>query len=91
MHTCLMMVNKMPYVPQQLRSELFIAGFADIYNMLGNNPELRMIPIGQLDHMRARLKQLGYRFRVVFRGPHRKNRNTLKRNAWAFNVYFEGR
>jgi hypothetical protein len=81
----------MPYVPRELKTESFIAGFVDIYDMLGTNPELRMIPIGQLDAVRPRLKQLGYRFRVVFRGPHRKDRNTLKRNARAFNVYFEGR
>ena len=81
----------MPYVPRELKTESFIAGFADIYDMLGTNPEMRMIPIDQLDSVRPKLKQLGYRFRVVFRGPHRKDRNTLKRNARAFNVYFEGR
>ena len=79
----------MPYVPRELKTESFIAGFDNIYDMLGTNPEMRMIPIGQLDSVRPRLKQLGYRFRVVFRGPHRKDRNTLKRNARAFNVYFE--
>ena len=81
----------MPYVPQQLKTESFIAGFVDIYDILGTNPEMRMIPIGQLDAVRPRLKQLGYRFRVVFRGPHRRNRGTLKTNARAFNVYFERR
>jgi hypothetical protein len=81
----------MPYVPQQLKTELFIAGFSDIYDMLGTNPEMRMIPIDQLDAIRPRLKQLGYRFRVVFRGPHRRHRSTLKTNARAFNVYFEGK
>jgi hypothetical protein len=81
----------MPYVPRELRTESFIAGFADVYTMLGDNPEMRMIPIDQLDPVRSRLKRLGYRFRVVFRGPHRRNRSTLKRNARAFNVYFEGR
>jgi hypothetical protein len=79
----------MPYVPQELRTESFIAGFADIYNMLSDNPDMRMIPISQLDFVRPRLKQLGYRFRVVFRGPHRRNRSTLKHNARAFNVYFK--
>jgi hypothetical protein len=78
----------MPYVPRELKTESFIAGFTDIYTMLGNNPELRMIPIGKLDSVRGNLKQLGYRFRVVFRGPHRRNRSTLKQNARAFNVYF---
>lgn len=81
----------MPYVPKELKTESFIAGFQDIYNMLGNNPEMRMIPIDQLETVRPKLKQLGYRFRVVFRGPHRRNRSTLKTNARAFNVYFERR
>ena len=81
----------MPYVPRALKTESFIAGFSDIYNMLGTNPEMRMIPIDQLELVRPRLKQLGYRFRVVFRGPHRRNRSTLKTNAQAFNVYFEGK
>ena len=85
------MVNKMPYVPKELRTESFIAGFADIYDMLGDNPEMRMIPIDQLELVRPKLKQLGYRFRVVFRGPHRRNRGTLKTNARAFNVYFKGK
>ena len=49
-----------------------------------------MIPIDQLELVRPKLKQLGYRFRVVFRGPHRRNRGTLKTNARAFNVYFKG-
>ena len=78
----------MPYVPQELRAQSFIAGFEDIYTMLGDNPDMRMIPISRLDSIRNNLKQLGYRFRVVYRGPHRRNRSTLKRNAWAFNVYF---
>ena len=81
----------MPYVPKELKTESFIAGFEDIYNMLGNNPEMRMIPIDQLETVRPKLKQVGYRFRVVFRGPHRRNRSTLKTNARAFNVYFERR
>ena len=79
----------MPYVPKELRTESFIAGFSNVYTELGNNPELRMIPIGQLESIRSSLKQLGYRFRVVYRGPHRRHRSTLKRNAWAFNVYFD--
>ena len=78
----------MPYVPQELRAQSFIAGFEDIYTMLSDNPDMRMIPISRLDSIRNNLKQLGYRFRVVYRGPHRRNRSTLKRNAWAFNVYF---
>jgi hypothetical protein len=79
----------MPYVPQELHTESFIAGFSDIYGLVKENPELRMIPISQLESVRRGLRQLGYRFRVVFRGPHRRNRSTLKRNARAFNVYFK--
>jgi hypothetical protein len=79
----------MPYVPRELHTESFIAGFSDVYMTVRANPEMRMIPISQLENVRRGLKQLGYRFRVVFRGPHRKNRSTLKRNARAFNVYFK--
>lgn len=79
----------MPYVPKELRTHLFLAGFGDIYEMVQQNPELRMVPISRLEIVRGKLKQLGYRFRVVYRGPHRRNRSTLKRNAWAFNVYFK--
>lgn len=79
----------MPYVPQELRTQSFIAGFSDVYMTVQANPELRMIPISQLESLRGSLKRLGYRFRIVFRGPHRRNRSTLKRNARAFNVYFK--
>ena len=79
----------MPYVPQELRTQSFIAGFSDVYMTVQANPELRMIPISQLESLRGSLKRLGYRFRVVFRGPHRRNRGTLKHNARAFNVYFK--
>jgi hypothetical protein len=79
----------MPYVPRELKTESFIAGFENVYTLLGDNPELRMIPISELESVRGSLKQLGYRFRVVYRGPHRRHRSTLKSDAWAFNVYFE--
>ena len=79
----------MPYVPTELRTHLFLAGFGELYETVQRNPEMRMVPINQLEPIRTKLKQLGYRFRVVYRGPHRRNRSTLKRNAWAFNVYFK--
>lgn len=79
----------MPYVPQELLTESFIAGFSDVYATVRENPEMRMIPIRQLETVRRELKQLGYRFRIVYRGPHRRHRSTLKQNAWAFNVYFD--
>ena len=79
----------MPYVPRELRTNLFLAGFGQLYETVQQNPEMRMLPIDQLEHTRLKLKQLGYRFRVVYRGPHGRNRSTLKRNARAFNVYFK--
>jgi hypothetical protein len=79
----------MPYVPRDLTTHLFLAGFGELYETVQRNPEMRMIPIGQLEPTRSKLKQLGYRFRVVYRGPHGRNRSTLKRNARAFNVYFK--
>jgi len=78
----------MPYVPQELRTQSFIAGFNDVYMTVQANPEMRMIPISQLETVRRGLRQLGYHFRIVYRGPHRRNRSTLKHNARAFNVYF---
>ena len=80
----------MPYVPQELRTELFIAGFSDVYAMVSENPKMRMIPIRQLETVRRGLRQLGYKFNVRYRGPRRGcNRQTLKQDARAFNVYFK--
>ena len=47
----------MPYVPRELRTESFIAGFSDVYMTVQANPELRMIPISQLESLRRSLKQ----------------------------------
>ena len=80
----------MPYVPKELRTESFIAGFSDVYATVQANPEMRMIPISQLKTVRRGLRQLGYKFNVRYRGPRRgQNRQTLKQDACAFNVYFK--
>jgi hypothetical protein len=80
----------MPYVPRELRTESFIAGFSDVYMTVQANPEMRMIPISQLETVRGGLRQLGYKFSVRYRGPRRgQNRQTLKQDARAFNVYFK--
>ena len=48
-----------------------------------------MVPIKYADSIRDQLKQLGYRVRIRYRGPHTQHRDTLKRDARAFTVYFK--
>ncbi|CAB4138229.1 hypothetical protein UFOVP328_422 [uncultured Caudovirales phage] len=79
----------MPYTPDNLKTEAFIAGRTGLYNVVCENPQLRMIPITQLDGVRHGLQQLGYRIRIRYRGPHRPQHDTLKQNARAFTVYFD--
>jgi hypothetical protein len=76
------------YIPNNLKTEAFIAGKIDLYNAVRENSHLRMIPIAQLDSVRRDLKQLGYRIRVRYRGPHLPQHDTLKQNARAFTIYF---
>lgn len=78
----------MAYTPDNLKTEAFIAGKIDLYNVVRENPKLRMVPIAQLCGVRHGLQQLGYRIRVRYRGPHRPKHDTLKRDARAFTVYF---
>ena len=78
----------MSYIPNNLKTEAFIAGKIDLYNAVRENSHLRMIPIAQLDSVRRDLKQLGYRIRVRYRGPHLPQHDTLKQNARAFTIYF---
>jgi hypothetical protein len=76
------------YAPENLKTEAFIAGKAELYNVVNANPQLRMVPIDQLESVRNGLHRLGYRFRIRYRGPHRPKHDTLKRDARAFTVYF---
>jgi hypothetical protein len=75
-------------IPNNLKTEAFIAGKIDLYNAVRENSHLRMVPIAQLDSVRRDLQQLGYRIRIRYRGPHLPQHDTLKQNARAFTIYF---
>jgi hypothetical protein len=81
----------MSYTPNILKTEAFIAGEAELYDVVNSNPQLRMIPIDKLEPVRDGLQQLGYSIRIRYRGPRRAihNKDTLKRDARAFTVYFD--
>ena len=68
--------------------ESFVAGFTGLYDVVSVNPTLRMVPISHLDAVRDGLNRLGYNYRTRYRGPHARQRDTLKRNARAFTIYF---
>jgi predicted RNA binding protein YcfA (HicA-like mRNA interferase family) len=76
-------------VHKELKVEAFIAGFTELYDTVVANPDLRMIPIVHVDQIRHQLKQLGYRTRIRYRGPHAQQRDTHKADARAFTVYFK--
>jgi len=76
-------------VPTNLVTESFVAGFADLYSVAKQNPNLRLVPIQHIEVVRAGLKQLGYRARIRYRGPHAQQRDTRKADARAFTVYFK--
>jgi hypothetical protein len=69
-------------------TEAFIAGLPELYRTVKEYPDLRLVPIDRVDAVRAGLQDLGYRVRIRYRGPHKQQRDTLKRNARAFTVYF---
>jgi hypothetical protein len=48
-----------------------------------------MVPIEHYDAVKSGLKQLGYRVRIRYRGPHAQQRDTHKSDARAFTVYFK--
>ncbi len=74
---------------KELRTETFISGNLSFYNVIDAYPELRMVPIEHYDTVKSGLTRLGYKFRIRYRGPHRPEHDTLKRDARAFTVYFE--
>jgi len=47
----------------------------------------RMIPLAQVETLRAILKSQGLKVRVRYRGPHGRCEDTLKRNARAATIY----
>ena len=79
----------MYYRHGDLVTEAFIAGLPVLYKTVKEYPDLRMVPIDRVDAVRAGLVQLGYNVRIRYRGPHKQQRDTLKRNARAFTVYFK--
>ena len=72
-----------------LPTETFIAGNVPFYNLVREYPALRMVPIQHYDTVKSGLHRLGYRFRIRYRGPHRPEHDTLKRDARAFTVYIQ--
>ena len=78
-------------VPVDLKTASFIAGFTELYHTAIVNPNLRVVPIKYADSIRSQLKQLGYRVRIRYRGPHAQHRDTVKSEARAFTVYFKSR
>jgi hypothetical protein len=74
---------------KELPVETFISGNVPFYNVVREFPELRMVPIEHYDTVRNGLHNLGYRFRIRYRGPHRPEHDTLKQNARAFTVYIQ--
>lgn len=65
----------------------FIAGNADLFDVVVKYPDLRMVPIDHVDTVRKGLKSFGYNFRIRYRGPHLACRDTLKQDARAFTTY----
>ena len=56
----------------------------------GESSTFKQIPILHLDRVKRLLRQLGYRGRIVYRGPRRDQIDpsfTRKRDARAFTVY----
>jgi hypothetical protein len=77
-------------VPKRdLLTQSFVAGFTDLFELAQSNPDLRMVPIQHYDAVKSGLKQLGYRVRIRYRGPHSQQRDTHKADARAFTVYFQ--
>ena len=77
------------YKNGDLVTEAFVAGYQVLYNTLRENPSLRQVPIDRLDAIREGLNALGCNYRTRYRGPHGRQRDTLKRNARAFTIYFK--
>jgi hypothetical protein len=74
---------------KELKVESFIAGYSDLFSVVRDYPELRMVPIEHVETIREGLHRLGYDFRIRYRGPHGPRRDTIKKNARAFTVYID--
>lgn len=74
---------------KELPVETFISGNAPFYNIVREFPELRMVPMAYYDTVKNGLHNLGYRFRIRYRGPKQRSGETLKSRARAFTVYIQ--
>jgi hypothetical protein len=74
---------------KHLPVETFIAGFGEFHMLLKDYPGLRMVPIEHAETVRHGLRRLGYRFRIRYRGPHGRQRDTHKADARAFTIYLQ--
>jgi hypothetical protein len=74
---------------KHLPVETFIAGFGEFHVLLKDYPGLRMVPINHVETVRHGLRRLGYQFRIRYRGPHGRQRDTHKADARAFTVYIQ--
>lgn len=72
-----------------LATETFVSGNVPFYNIVREFPELRMVPMAHYDTVKTGLSNLGYRFRIRYRGPKQRSGETLKSRARAFTVYIE--
>jgi hypothetical protein len=79
----------MYYRHGDLVTEAFVAGYQVLYETVKENPELRRVPIDRLDAVREGLNALGYSYRTRYRGPHKPQHDTLKKDARAFTIYFK--
>jgi len=73
----------------ELKVETFISGNAALFNVVREFPDLRMVPIEHYDTVKSGLTNLGYNFRIRYRGPHGRQRDTHKADARAFTVYLQ--
>ena len=74
---------------KHLPVETFIAGFGDLHMLLKDYPDLRMVPIQHYDTVKNGLRNLGYDFRIRYRGPKGPCGETYKSQARAFTVYLQ--
>lgn len=72
-----------------LPTETFISGNVAFYNIVREYPDLRMVPMAHYDTVKNGLHNLGYRFRIRYRGPKGPCGETYKSQARAFTIYFQ--
>jgi hypothetical protein len=74
---------------KELKTETFISGNVPFYTVVQEFPELRMVPMVHYDTVKNGLHNLGYRFRIRYRGPHSRSGETHKSRARHFTVYLQ--